>query len=70
VLGISSEDVVMAAPPFFHVYGLQVILNFALQVGATVVTMARFDFEQFLTSRPTRGYASRSGAAGGRARRA
>ena len=38
----------IAALPFFHVYGLHVILNLSLQAGATVVTMARFDFEQFL----------------------
>jgi acyl-CoA synthetase (AMP-forming)/AMP-acid ligase II len=47
-LGVTSEDVLIAALPFFHVYGLHVILNLALQAGATVVAMARFDFEQFL----------------------
>jgi acyl-CoA synthetase (AMP-forming)/AMP-acid ligase II len=60
VLGVTSEDVVLAALPFFHVYGLQVILNFALLAGATVVSMARFDFGQFLDllerHRVTRGY--------------
>ena len=47
-LALTSEDVVIAALPFFHVYGLHVILNLSLQAGATVVSMARFDFEQFL----------------------
>ena len=57
---MTSEDVVIAALPFFHIYGLHVILNMALQAGATVVAMARFDFEQFLDRlerhRVTRGY--------------
>jgi acyl-CoA synthetase (AMP-forming)/AMP-acid ligase II len=60
VLGVTSEDVVIAVLPFFHVYGLVVILNFALMAGATVVTMPRFEFEQFLgvleCHRVTRGY--------------
>ncbi len=34
--------------PFFHIYGMTVIMNFALHVGATVVTMPRFDLEQCL----------------------
>ena len=34
--------------PFFHIYGLVVILNFGLRVGATVITLPRFDLEQFL----------------------
>ena len=34
--------------PFFHIYGMVVILPYALHKGATVVTMPRFDLEQFL----------------------
>ncbi len=34
--------------PFFHIYGLQVILNFALMKGATVITLPRFELELFL----------------------
>ena len=34
--------------PFFHIYGMVVIMNLALHAGATVVTMARFEIEQFL----------------------
>jgi acyl-CoA synthetase (AMP-forming)/AMP-acid ligase II len=59
-LGVTSEDVVIAALPFFHVYGLHVILNMALQAGATVVSMARFELDLFLDvverHRVTRGY--------------
>lgn len=47
-VGVTSEDVVIAALPFSHIYGLHVILNMALQAGATVVCMARFELEPFL----------------------
>lgn len=35
--------------PFFHIYGLQVLMNFYLGSGGTLVTVPRFDLEQFLT---------------------
>jgi acyl-CoA synthetase (AMP-forming)/AMP-acid ligase II len=46
---LSRDDVVIGVLPFFHIYGMQVILNLALRAGATIVTMPRFDLEQFLT---------------------
>jgi acyl-CoA synthetase (AMP-forming)/AMP-acid ligase II len=59
-MALSADDVSLAALPFFHVFGLHVILNFALQAGATVVAMARFELRQFLRSieryRVTRAY--------------
>jgi len=45
---LDTEDVVIAALPFFHIYGLHVILNMALQAGAAVVSMPRFELGQFL----------------------
>jgi acyl-CoA synthetase (AMP-forming)/AMP-acid ligase II len=39
----------IAVLPFFHIYGLTVLMNVGLSSGATVVTMPRFDLEQFLT---------------------
>ena len=45
---ISETDTLIAVLPFFHIYGLEVLLNFGLYKGATVVTMPRFDLEQFL----------------------
>jgi 4-coumarate--CoA ligase len=39
---------VMAVLPFFHIYGMQVIMNASMSAGATVVTLPRFDLEQFL----------------------
>jgi acyl-CoA synthetase (AMP-forming)/AMP-acid ligase II len=41
-------DVVVGVLPFFHIYGLVVIMNLSLRVGATVVTMPRFEMEPFL----------------------
>ncbi|GAB4268875.1 MAG: AMP-binding protein [Pararhodobacter sp.] len=35
--------------PFFHIYGLQVLMNTAIAAGGRLVTMPRFDLEQFLT---------------------
>jgi len=41
-------DVVLAVLPFFHIYGMQVLMNAAVYVGARVVTMPRFDLAEFL----------------------
>jgi acyl-CoA synthetase (AMP-forming)/AMP-acid ligase II len=49
VLNTASDDVVIAVLPFFHIYGLSVLMAAALWQGATLVTMPRFDLEQFLT---------------------
>ncbi|MCP4358721.1 MAG: 4-coumarate--CoA ligase family protein [Chloroflexi bacterium] len=45
---ISEKDVIMGILPFFHIYGMVVILNMSLVLGATIVTMPRFDLVQFL----------------------
>lgn len=45
---VSERDTVMGVLPFFHIYGMVVILNMSLAQGATVVTIPRFDLEQFL----------------------
>ena len=47
-LGLSPDDVVIAVLPFFHVYGMCIIMNLGLLGGATLVTMPRFELEQFL----------------------
>jgi acyl-CoA synthetase (AMP-forming)/AMP-acid ligase II len=46
--GFGEHDVVMAALPFFHIYGLVVIMKSTLAQGGTLVTMPRFDFMEFL----------------------
>ena len=43
-----DDEVVLAFLPFFHIYGMSVLMNLALSMGATVVTMPRFDLEQSL----------------------
>jgi len=46
---VSDADTVIAVLPFFHIYGMTVLMNLALGAGATVVTMPRFDLEGFLS---------------------
>jgi acyl-CoA synthetase (AMP-forming)/AMP-acid ligase II len=43
-----ERDVVVAVLPFFHIYGLVVIMKLCLANGSTVVTMPRFDLVEFL----------------------
>jgi acyl-CoA synthetase (AMP-forming)/AMP-acid ligase II len=45
---VTEDDVVIAALPLFHIYGLQITLNLALLAGATVVILPRFELEAFL----------------------
>lgn len=45
----SDRDIVIGVLPFFHIYGMNVIMNIAVSLGATIVTMPRFDLEEFLT---------------------
>jgi acyl-CoA synthetase (AMP-forming)/AMP-acid ligase II len=47
-LPLGEGDVVVAVLPFFHIYGLQVILNGALRAGATLVVLPRFELDAFL----------------------
>lgn len=44
----TGNDTLICVLPLFHIYGLVVILNMGLYVGATIVTLPRFDLEQFL----------------------
>jgi acyl-CoA synthetase (AMP-forming)/AMP-acid ligase II len=45
---IDEGDRLLGVLPFFHIYGQTVIMNMGMHLGATVVTMPRFDLEQFL----------------------
>jgi len=47
-LELREDDVVLGLLPFFHIFGMAVIMSWALRRGATVVTMPRFDMEMFL----------------------
>jgi len=49
VLDMGGEDeVAIAALPFFHIYGMQVLMNGLLASGVRVITMPRFDLQQAL----------------------
>jgi acyl-CoA synthetase (AMP-forming)/AMP-acid ligase II len=43
-----EQDVGIAVLPFYHIYGMVVVMGVSLAVGATVVTMPRFELEPFL----------------------
>ncbi len=46
---LREDDRVIAVLPFFHIYGLVVLMNIPLYRGATIVTMPRFDLRAFLS---------------------
>src|SRR5262245_18690659 len=60
VLLAGEGERLIAVLPFFHIYGLVVLMASALARGSTLVTMPRFDLEQFLSllqdQRITRAY--------------
>lgn len=45
---IDSTDRILAVLPFFHIYGMTVLLNFAMRKRAGLVTMPKFDLVEFL----------------------
>jgi len=47
---VAEQDRIIAVLPFFHIYGMQVVLNLALWRGATLVTMPKFELEPFLAT--------------------
>jgi acyl-CoA synthetase (AMP-forming)/AMP-acid ligase II len=47
-LAPGMDDTIIAVLPFFHIYGLVVVMNLGLYQGATIVTMPRFDLDSFL----------------------
>ncbi|WP_426997430.1 AMP-binding protein [Pseudarthrobacter sp. N5] len=48
LLNVGPEDRLLALLPFFHIYGLTVLLNLAFRERARLVTMPRFDLAEFL----------------------
>jgi acyl-CoA synthetase (AMP-forming)/AMP-acid ligase II len=46
--GFTERDVTMAVLPFFHIYGMVVIMMLTLAGGGTLVLMPRFDLLEFL----------------------
>jgi acyl-CoA synthetase (AMP-forming)/AMP-acid ligase II len=48
LIDLQDEERIVAVLPFFHIYGLTVLMNQGLQWGGTVVTLPRFELEDFL----------------------
>ncbi|SEN02095.1 4-coumarate--CoA ligase [Loktanella fryxellensis] len=46
--GFAKGEVAAAFLPFFHIYGMTVLMNVHLAGGGALVTMPRFDLEMFL----------------------
>ncbi|MGJ0117997.1 4-coumarate--CoA ligase family protein [Williamsia sp. MIQD14] len=46
--GMTADDAILAVLPFFHIYGMTVLLNAALHARASLVIMPRFDLTEFL----------------------
>ena len=45
---IDEDDRVVCVVPCAHLYGMHVVMNLGLSKGATIVTLPRFELEQFL----------------------
>jgi len=45
---MGADEVLVATLPFYHIYGMLVLMNVALYTGATIVTMPRFRTRAFL----------------------
>jgi acyl-CoA synthetase (AMP-forming)/AMP-acid ligase II len=48
LIHLGADERVIAVLPFFHIYGLTVLMNQGLAWGGAVVTLPRFDLEDFL----------------------
>jgi acyl-CoA synthetase (AMP-forming)/AMP-acid ligase II len=46
--GVSEQSKIMAVLPFFHIYGMTVMMNNGIKKRATVVTLPKFDLVEFL----------------------
>jgi acyl-CoA synthetase (AMP-forming)/AMP-acid ligase II len=50
IQGIGADDAIIAVLPFFHIYGMTVLLNAALHARARLVIMPSFDLRVFLAT--------------------
>jgi acyl-CoA synthetase (AMP-forming)/AMP-acid ligase II len=49
MLDMDDDERLIAILPFFHIYGMTVLMNLPLRLGATVVVLPKFELQQFLT---------------------
>lgn len=47
---ITERDTLIAVLPFYHIYGMGVIMNYALSKGSSIVILPRFDLDTFLSA--------------------
>lgn len=47
-LNYENDECALAVLPFFHIYGMQVLMGSLLSAGATIITVPRFDMAQVL----------------------
>jgi long-chain acyl-CoA synthetase len=59
-----ADDVVLGVLPFFHIFGLNVVLGLSLVAGSSVVLIERFDPQSAIESIRTHGITVISGAPG------
>jgi long-chain acyl-CoA synthetase len=45
-----GEERVLAVLPFFHVFGMSVVMNFAISAGAELILLPRFEMKQLLAT--------------------
>ena len=48
IMGVTGADRILAVLPFFHIYGMNVLMNGGLLHRSPVITMPRFDLPEFL----------------------
>lgn len=48
VVDFTLDDRMIGILPFYHIYGMMVVMNYMLYQGGTVVTLPRFDLHDFL----------------------
>jgi acyl-CoA synthetase (AMP-forming)/AMP-acid ligase II len=47
-IDLGEDEVCFAVLPFFHIYGMQVLMNFTVSQGVTTICVPRFDLVQML----------------------
>jgi acyl-CoA synthetase (AMP-forming)/AMP-acid ligase II len=47
-LALREDEKIVAVLPFFHIYGMQVLMNTTFTAGGTIITLPRFELEPFL----------------------
>ncbi|WP_153944921.1 AMP-binding protein, partial [Acinetobacter baumannii] len=45
---VPGQERILAAVPFFHVYGMTVAMNFGIYIGAKLLLVPRFDVDMML----------------------